>query len=168
MFVKNSNVLKNSILSGIVAATLIGSFIIPYLLNNNIIFVQAQAPTAGTTADSMPNILAIMGDDLGFSDLGAFGSEISTPNLDALAKDGKILTNYHTMPTCSTARASFLTGVDNHIAGIGTMYEFIAPNQVGKPGYETYLNDRVVTVAELLRDAGYHFWVSHTEWYYPI
>jgi arylsulfatase A-like enzyme len=160
MFVKNSNVLKNSILSGIVAATLIGSFIIPYLLNNNIIFVQAQAPTAGTTADSMPNILAIMGDDLGFSDLGAFGSEISTPNLDALAKDGKILTNYHTMPTCSTARASFLTGVDNHIAGIGTMYEFIAPNQVGKPGYETYLNDRVVTVAELLRDAGYHTLMS--------
>ena len=94
-----------------------------------------------------------MGDDLGFSDIGAFGSEISTPNLDMLAKEGKILTNYHTNPVCSPARVSFLTGVDNHIGGIGTMYENIAPNQVGKPGYETYINNKVVTVAELLRDA---------------
>lgn len=70
-------------------------------------------------------------------------------------KDGKILTNYHTMPVCSPARVSFLTGVDNHVGGIGTMYENIAPNQIGKPGYETYINNRVVTVAELLRDAGY-------------
>jgi arylsulfatase A-like enzyme len=119
-------------------------------------------PTAGTTTinGKPPNILVIMGDDFGFSDLGAFGSEISTPNLDALAKDGKILTNYHTMPVCSPARVSFLTGVDNHIGGIGTMYENIAPNQVGKPGYETYINNRVVTVAELLRDAGYHTLMS--------
>src|SRR6266496_2841054 len=82
-----------------------------------------------------PNILLIMGDDIGFSDIGSFGSEISTPNLDALAKEGKILTNYHTNPVCSPARVAFLTGVDNHIGGIGTMYENIAPNQVGKPGY---------------------------------
>jgi len=112
--------------------------------------VYAQSSTS-----ERPNILVIMGDDLGFSDLGSFGSEISTPNLDAIAKDGKILTNYHTNPVCSPARVSFLTGVDNHIGGIGTMYENIAPNQVGKPGYETYINDKVVTVAELLRDAGY-------------
>jgi Sulfatase len=80
-------------------------------------------PTAGTTNGKPPNIIVIMGDDFGFSDLGAFGSEISTPNLDAIAKDGKILTNYHTMPVCSPARISFLTGVDNHIGGIGIMYE---------------------------------------------
>jgi arylsulfatase len=110
---------------------------------------------AQTSTSERPNILVIMGDDLGFSDIGSFGSEISTPNLDALANDGKILTNYHTNPVCSPARVSFLTGVDNHIGGIGTMYENIAPNQVGKPGYETYINDKVVTVAELLRDAGY-------------
>jgi arylsulfatase A-like enzyme len=112
--------------------------------------VYAQSPT-----DKRPNILVIMGDDLGFSDLGSFGSEISTPNLDTLAKEGKILANYHTSPVCSPARVSFLTGVDNHVGGIGTMYENIAPNQVGKPGYETYINDKVVTVAELLRDGGY-------------
>jgi arylsulfatase A-like enzyme len=117
--------------------------------------VYAQTPT-----NQRPNILAIMGDDLGFSDIGAFGSEISTPNLDTLAKDGKILSNYHTDPVCSPARVAFLTGIDNHIGGIGTMYENIAPNQVGKPGYETYINNKVVTVAELLRDAGYHTLMS--------
>jgi arylsulfatase A-like enzyme len=117
--------------------------------------VYAQTPT-----NQRPNILAIMGDDLGFSDIGAFGSEISTPNLDTLAKDGKILPNYHTDPVCSPARVAFLTGVDNHIGGIGTMYENIAPNQVGKPGYETYINNKVVTVAELLRNAGYHTLMS--------
>jgi arylsulfatase len=65
------------------------------------------------------------------------------------------LTNYYTHPVCSPARSTFLTGVDNHIAGIGTMFENIAPNQVNKTGYETFITDRVVTVAELLRDAGY-------------
>jgi arylsulfatase A-like enzyme len=103
-----------------------------------------------------PNFLVIMGDDFGYSDIGSFGSEISTPNLDALAKDGKIFTDYHTAPTCSPARVALMTGVDWHIGGIGTMYELIADNQVGKPGYETYINDRVVTVAELLRDVGYN------------
>ena len=98
----------------------------------------------------------IVVDDFGFSDIGAFGSEISTPNLDALANEGKILTNYHTAPTCSPARAGLLTGVDWHIGGIGTMYELMAQNQIGQPGYETYINNRVVTVAELLGNAGYH------------
>jgi arylsulfatase A-like enzyme len=112
--------------------------------------VYAQA-----LAGERPNILVIMGDDLGFSDIGSFGSEISTPNLDAIANEGKILTNYHTHPVCSPARVSFLTGVDNHIAGIGTMYENIAPNQVGKPGYETYINNRTVSIADMLRDANY-------------
>lgn len=122
--------------------------------------IQKRGPSfysayAQSSENKRPNILAIMGDDLGFSDLGSFGSEISTPNLDVLAKEGKVLTNYHTNPVCSPARVAFLTGVDNHIGGIGTMYENIAPNQVGKPGYETYINNRVVTVAELLRDSGY-------------
>ncbi|MGB7632598.1 MAG: arylsulfatase, partial [Nitrososphaeraceae archaeon] len=110
--------------------------------------------------ENKPNFLVIVGDDFGYSDIGAFGSEISTPNLDAIAKDGKVLTNYHTAPTCSPARVALLTGVDWHVGGIGTMYELIADNQVGKPGYETYINDRVVTVAELLKDAGYNTMMS--------
>src|SRR6476620_4280390 len=106
-----------------------------------------RSPANAQTQDKRPNFLVIVGDDFGYSDIGAFGSEISTPNLDMLAKDGKILTNYHTAPTCSPARVSLLTGVDYHIAGIGTMFENIAENQIGKPGYETYINDKVVTVA---------------------
>ena len=70
------------------------------------------------------------------------------------------MTNYHTAPTCSPARVALLTGVDWHVGGIGTMYELIADNQVGKQGYETYINDRVVTVAELLKDAGYNTMMS--------
>ncbi len=102
-----------------------------------------------------PNFLVIVADDLGFSDLGAFGGEIATPHLDTLAHAGLRLTNFHTAPTCSPTRSMLLTGTDHHIAGLGTMAETLAPEQIGKPGYEGHLNDRVVTVAELLREAGY-------------
>ncbi|PTQ74065.1 arylsulfatase [Pseudomonas sp. GV071] len=102
-----------------------------------------------------PNFLVIVADDLGFSDLGAFGGEIATPNLDALANAGVRLTDFHTAPTCSPTRSMLLTGTDHHIAGIGAMAEAIHPDQQGKPGYEGYLNDRVVALPELLREAGY-------------
>ena len=130
-----------------------------------LIGVMVTAPLKSTltfaqTAESRPNFLVLVGDDFGYSDIGAFGSEISTPNLDALAKEGKIFTNYHTAATCSPARVSLLTGVDYHIGGIGTMFELIADNQKGKPGYETHINDEVVTVGELLHDAGYHTLLS--------
>lgn len=124
-----------------------------FKINN---FANAQPGAQG----KRPNILLIVGDDFGFSDIGAFGSEISTPNLDTLANEGKILTNYHTAPTCSPARVALLTGVDWHIGGIGSMYEIIAQNQKGQPGYETYINNKVVTAPELLRDAGYHALMS--------
>lgn len=126
----------------------------PLMKSSQNVFAQ---PSAG---GQRPNILMIVGDDFGYADIGAFGGEISTPNLDTLAKDGKILTNYHTVPVCSPARVELLTGVDHHIGGIGSMYELIAQNQIGKPGYETWINNRVVTVAELLKDAGYHTYLS--------
>lgn len=150
--------------------TIIALFVICFGLTSSLIaissfpafdlYLYANAQEMDAGADVRPNILVIMGDDFGFSDLGVFGSEISTPNFDALAKDGKILTNYHTHPVCSPARGTFLTGVDNHVVGIGTMYEGITPNQINKTGYETYITDRVVTVAELLRDAGYDTMLS--------
>jgi arylsulfatase len=120
-------------------------------------FNKSNLTYAQPVGDSeRPNILILAGDDFGYADIGAFGSEIHTPNLDALASEGKVLDNFHTHPVCAPARATMHTGVDNHIVGLGTMYEDIAPNQVGQPGYETYITDRVVTSAELLRDAGYH------------
>lgn len=102
-----------------------------------------------------PNFLVIVADDLGFSDIGAFGGEIATPHLDALALAGLRLTDFHSAPACSPTRSMLLTGTDHHIAGIGTMLEVALPEFEGAPGYEGYLNDRVVTVTELLRDAGY-------------
>ncbi|WP_449433531.1 sulfatase-like hydrolase/transferase [Pseudomonas putida] len=104
---------------------------------------------------SRPNIVLIVADDLGYSDLGAFGSEISTPNLDALANQGMVLENYHTAPTCSPTRSMLMSGTDNHLAGLGTMAELILPEQVGNTGYEGYLVDRVVAFPKLLQDAGY-------------
>src|SRR5215475_4431967 len=131
-----------------------------FLISRMIVAPLLKINTYAQTPDKRPNFLVIVGDDFGYSDIGAFGSEISTPNLDMLAKDGKIFTNYHTAPTCSPARLSLLTGVDYHIGGIGTMFELIADNQKGKPGYETYINNKVVTVAELLKDAGYNTYIS--------
>ncbi|MHB9879398.1 arylsulfatase [Pacificimonas sp. ICDLI1SI03] len=102
-----------------------------------------------------PNFLLIVADDLGFSDLGSFGGEIATPHLDALAMRGVRFSDFHSAPACSPTRAMLMTGTDPHLAGIGTMLEVAQPDFQGAPGYEGHLNDRVVTVSELLRDAGY-------------
>jgi arylsulfatase len=107
--------------------------------------------------DMRPNILLILADDLGYSDLGAFGGEIDTPNLDRLAQRGMRLTSFYTASACAPSRAMLLTGVDNHQAGVGTMIEALplTPSLVGRPGYEGRLNFRVATIAERLRAVGY-------------
>ena len=107
-----------------------------------------------------PNFLLIVADDMGFSDLGAFGAEIATPHLDALAFGGVRLTDFHSAPACSPTRAMLMTGTDHHLAGIGSMLEVVRPDFAGAPGYEGYLNDRVVTFVELLSDAGYRTLMS--------
>ncbi|KAK7537161.1 arylsulfatase [Phyllosticta citribraziliensis] len=107
-----------------------------------------------------PNFLVILADDLGFSDVGCYGGEIQTPNIDALAREaaGTRFTNYHVASMCSPTRSMLMTGTDNHIAGLGSLAELIrmSPAHQGKPGHEGYLNDRVVALPELLRDGGYY------------
>ena len=115
-------------------------------------------PNAGT--GKRPNIVIILGDDLGFSDIGAFGSEIKTPNLDAFAATGVRFTQFYTHASCSPTRSLLLSGVDTHRNGLGNMDEWTAPNQMGKPGYEGYLTDRVATLPQLLKDAGYHTYMA--------
>jgi arylsulfatase len=107
-----------------------------------------------------PNIVLIVVDDMGYSDVGAFGGEIATPTIDALAETGVRMTNFYVGPTCSPTRSMLMSGNDNHVAGLGNMNEALTPNQAGQPGYEGYLNNRVVSVASLLQDAGYHTYMA--------
>lgn len=113
-----------------------------------------------------PNFLVIVADDLGFSDIEPYGSEISTPNLAWLAKEGIRMTDFHTAPTCSPTRAMLLSGTDNHIAGLGAMWEQMrATPEIYKErrGYEGYLNFDVAALPEILNDEGY-FTVMSGKW----
>ncbi|KAE8145483.1 alkaline-phosphatase-like protein [Aspergillus avenaceus] len=121
-------------------------------------------------APKRPNFLVVVADDLGFSDIECFGGEIRTPNLNKIADQGVRFTDFHAAAACSPTRAMIMTGTDHHIAGLGNLIEWTnisgqngpkgsamstAP-QRGMPGYEGYLNERVVALPEVLRDAGYH------------
>lgn len=107
-----------------------------------------------------PNFLIIVADDMGFSDMGAFGGDIRTPNLDELAYEGVRFTNFYVAPTCSPTRSMLLTGIDNHLNGLGNMYEKTASNQLDKPGYEGHLKTDIPTLPEILRDNGYHTYMA--------
>jgi arylsulfatase/uncharacterized sulfatase len=117
--------------------------------------------STGLAAESArPNIVLLLADDWGFTDVGAFGGEIETPNLDALAYRGMRFSNFHVSASCSPTRAMLLTGVDNHLNGVGNMRETIPRSHLGKPGYLTVLDTNVVTVASRLRDSGYRTYVA--------
>jgi arylsulfatase len=103
------------------------------------------------SAPAKPNIIVVLADDLGFSDLGCYGSEIATPNLDRLAGRGLRFTQFYTTPRCCPTRAALLTGLYPQQAGIGSMME-----DRGLPGYRGELSDHCVTIAEELGLAGYH------------
>ncbi len=120
----------------------------------------AMSTAAMGAGKARPNIVVLLADDWGFSDVGAFGGEIATPNIDALAQRGVRFSNFHATASCSPTRAMLLTGVDNHRNGVGNMRETVPRAHVGQPGYETVLNNRVVTVASLLRDGGYRTYVA--------
>jgi arylsulfatase len=120
----------------------------------------SPADQAVTKVHNRPNILLIVVDDMGYSDVEPFGGEIDTPNIHSLASSGVKFTNFYVGPSCSATRSMLLSGNDSHVAGLGTMNELLAPNQIGQPGYEGYLNDRVVSMASVLQDAGYHTYMA--------
>jgi arylsulfatase len=102
-----------------------------------------------------PNILLIVADDLGYSDLGCFGGEIRTPNLDALASNGVRLAQFYSTARCCPSRASILTGQYSHRVGIGHMV-----TDLGHPGYRGRLSENAATLAEVLRPSGYRTFMS--------
>ena len=108
-----------------------------------------------------PNVVVILIDDMGFSDLGCYGSEIPTPNIDKLAADGVRFTQFYNTARCSPSRAALLTGLYPHQAGMGFLDNMVVPNSKGTQGR---LRDDCVTMAEVLGDAGY-FTIMTGKWH---
>jgi arylsulfatase len=140
--------------------------------------VDPPRPAAVSPARK-PNILLIVADDLGYSDIGAYGGEIPTPNLDALAGQGRLLTNFHVAAVCSPTRASLLTGTHHHLAGVGNMAEVVGSRIVSNQsidapwgesngrgfdnvpqGYRGHLGAQALSMPQLLRDAGYRTYMA--------
>ena len=107
-----------------------------------------------------PNVLVVVADDVGFSDLGSYGSEINTPNIDKVASRGVRFSNFHISPMCSPSRAMLLTGVDSHLAGVSSLHVATPLSHRGQPGYTGELATDVLTVATRLKSAGYQTYLS--------
>jgi len=120
-----------------------------------LIIVLCVSASSREAASARPNIILILADDLGYSDLGCYGGEIDTPNLDALASNGLRMTQLYNTARCCSTRASLLTGLHAHQAGVGWM---TADN--GLPGYRGFLTDRGVTIAEVLKRSGYRTYLA--------
>ena len=122
--------------------------------------IASSSINSQSQKSNKPNILLLVADDLGYTDPGCYGGDIKTPNIDLLAKQGLQFTNFHTSPLCAPTRAMILSGNDNHVAGVGSMFPVKGTAREGKPGYEGHLTDRIVTVAQLLKDAGYQTFMT--------
>jgi len=118
------------------------------------------ASAAIADGDGRPNVVLVVVDDAGYTDFGAYGSEIATPTIDALAAGGARFSNFHASPMCAPSRAMLLTGLDSHTAGVANLPETVPPEHVGRPGYLGHLAENVVTVATILRSAGYHTYMA--------
>ena len=126
------------------------------------LFMSSSSALANpsSSASNSPNFLIILADDLGFSDISSFGSEIHTPGIDSLAKGGIKFANFHVTATCSPTRSMLLTGVDNHLNGLGNMRIIMDDNQFGQPGYEGELSKRVETLSSILQRNGYSTYLA--------
>jgi arylsulfatase len=123
--------------------------------------IKCASPSQETdnTSLSPPNILIIMADDMGYSDLGCYGSEIATPHLDQLAQNGIRFRSFYNAARCCPTRASLLTGLYPHEAGMGGMVSDVDANPERGP-YQGFLNNNCVTIAEVLNDVGYDTYMS--------
>jgi arylsulfatase A-like enzyme len=117
--------------------------------------ISASVITSVAYSQQKPNIVLILADDMGYSDIGCFGSEIPTPNLDKLAQNGIRFSQFYNAARCCPTRASLLSGLYQHQAGIGDMV-----GNMGAPSYQGYLNSQCVTIAEALKSNGYNTYMS--------
>jgi arylsulfatase len=124
--------------------------------------LATQACVEEKPLTTTPNILLIVADDMGWSDIEPFGAEIRTPTLQKMADEGLRFTQFYVNPACSPTRSSLMSGTDNHLTGMGTNAELLSEEQRKNPtpGYEGYLNHRVASVAETLSDAGYQTFMA--------
>lgn len=122
--------------------------------------IALPAPASPPPPARRPNLILILVDDAAFMDLGAYGGEARTPNIDRLAADGALFTSYHTSPLCAPSRAMLLTGADNHRTGIATIPEVLPRERRGQPGYSMRLEPGVTTVATRLQAAGYRTYMT--------
>lgn len=125
------------------------------LILSGIFCFSCQDPSGNHKDEPRPNVILILADDMGFSDLGCYGSEIQTPHLDQLASEGLRMTQFYNTARCSPTRASLLTGVYPHQAGLGVLDQ-----DLGTPAYQGYLNNQCVTLAEVLKMSGYDTYMS--------
>lgn len=118
--------------------------------------VEKEGKVSISTSDSRPNIILILADDMGFSDIGSYGSEIQTPNLDKLATNGLRYTQFYNTSRCCPTRAALMTGLYPHQTGLGWMTRL----DLGQPGYTGELNNQNVTLGEVLKESGYSTYIS--------
>ncbi len=130
--------------------TIIGLLTISFITGTNASPEGGNQQSSVNAPSKKPNIIVILADDMGYSDIGCFGSEIQTPNLDALGRKGLRMSQFYNASRCCPTRASLLTGLYQHQAGVGEMV-----NNRNLPAYQGYLNKQCVTIAEALRDGGY-------------
>lgn len=121
---------------------------------------NSSSSSTNETSSEPTNFVIIFADDVGYSDISAFGSEIKTPHIDALAHQGIKLTNFHSTPLCATSRAALLTGADQHLVGVGALHESSILYPADARNYKGSLDSRAVTIAELLQKKGYHTYMA--------
>lgn len=131
------------------------AFHFPILALILVCIASCSKHVANNNSEQKPNIVLILADDLGYGDIGCYGGDIETPHIDALARKGVRFSHFHTAPMCAPTRAMLLTGNDNHIAGMGA--QSLVTNDFG---YEGQLSNRVVTIPTLLKEAGYHSYMT--------
>ncbi len=133
--------------------------VVPFVLLTLTAVVGFASSAFATAADKRPNVLLIVADDLGYADLGSYGSDIETPNLDTLATEGILFTQFHTAVMCAPTRAMLLSGNNSHVAGMARQS---TDGILGQPypGYESHLSNRVAPFPRLLRESGYHTYIT--------